>query len=410
MASTRTVPAGRASYLIIQVAFGVALIGNGIGGVAYPLFVLEVTGNIGLTGAVVTAGVVGAILMGLVMGPVLDRWSLRRSWIASVLTSAGITVLTVSLYAAGSLPPWLLLVLAFIRSAADEPGRVASFGMLPAVAVRSGHTLERANATLRGMSSLATLLGPAAAGAAVGLFGSPVTLLAESVALIAAAVIMMMFQAIEDLPEQHAEKTSYRERFRGALRFLWQERVLRALLVATMVFAALDTGLATIGLTAYSAENLGAPAWYGALVSAFGVGALTGTICYGIFGHRLPHRIMYLAAYLALAVLLLLLIAPVGVAGALALLALAGFVISPVDLIYMQALQERVPSGMFGSVTSIAGTVVSSASPAGVALITWLVATNGSRRAFVVLSFCYFGITLVLFFVRALRELRPRQG
>jgi predicted MFS family arabinose efflux permease len=260
------------------------------------------------------------------------------------------------------------------------------------------------------MSSLATLLGPAAAGAAVGLFGSPVTLLAESVALVAAAVIMMVFSAIQDVPEQRAETTSYYERFRGALRFLWRERVLRALLIATMVFAALDTGLATIGLTAYASESLGAPAWYGALVSAFGVGALAGTICFGVFGHRLPHRIMYLAAYLALAALVLVLTAPVGVAGALVLLAVAGFVISPVDLIYMQALQERVPSGMFGSVTSIASTVVSSASPAGIALITWLVATNGSRYTLVVLGFCYFGITLVLFFVRALRELRPRQG
>jgi MFS family permease len=410
MLRTRSATTGTASYTVVQIAFGTSLVGNSIGAVAYPLFVLAVTGDLAITGSVVTASVVSSLVTGLFMGPLLDRWGLRRSWLASMLLGSAVTALTFGLYLAGALPGWVLLVLAFVRAAADEPGRVATFGLLPTLAAQSGRTLERANATLRGMNSMASMLGPVAAGAVVGFLGSPVTLLVDAAAgLAAAGIIAAFFTApgtVPGEPRDAGEDVSYRQRLRVALRFFWHDKVLRALIAATTLFAALDTGLATIGLTAYAEQQLGSAAWYGSLISAFGAGSLLGTVCYGIVGHRIPRRGAYLTAYLGLAVLILLLTLQISVPVALVVMFLSGMVISPVDLLYMLVLQERVPQRMFAGVTSIATTVVAGPSPIALSLITWLIATAGSRHTFVVLGSCYILIALSLFFVRSLHGLR----
>lgn len=411
MLGTRTVsaPTRTPSYAVLRIAFGISLVGNSVGSIGYPLFVLGATGDIAFTGTVVAVSVVSSIVTGLTMGPLLDRSGLRRSWLGSIMLGSAVTALTFGLDLAGTLPDWLLLVLAVVRTAADEPGRVATFGLLPALATQAGRTLERANATLRGMNAMANLFGPVAAGAVVGLFGSPVTLLVDAAAGAVAALVILFFLATPNNPvselDEDDDAPSYYQQFRVALRFLWHDRVLRALIVATTIFAALDTGLATIGLTAYAGEQLGSAAWYGGLVSSFGAGSLVGTICYGVVGHRIPRRGAYLGAYLGLAVLVLLLTAELSVPVALAVIFVAGVAISPVDLLYMLVLQEHVPQRMFGRVTSIATTVVAGPSPIGVSLLTWLIATSGSRNTFVVLGFCYVGITVSLFFVRSLRGL-----
>lgn len=402
-------------YSVAQFAFGVNLVGNGIGGVGLPLFVLDATNDIAFTGIIVTVAVISSIGTGLFMGPVIDRFGMRASWIFSISIGSAITVLMYTLHLAGMLPAWLLLALCFVRAAADEPGRVATFGLLPALAESSGHSLERANATLRAMNAIATMASPILVGAIVSLFGSATILLVDAIAGALAAVIVIFFlvRAVEQVPadEQQEEETEefdrlgYRQRFVAAVKFFWGDKLLRVVIIATTVFSGLDTGLASIGLTAYANEVLGSVAWYGGLVGAFGVGSLIGTIGYGVLGPRLPRRGAYLTAYTGMALLLLLLAVQTDVPIALAIMAVAGVVTSPVDLLFMQALQERVPKAMFGGVTSIATTIVSGPSPIAVSLLTWLLATMGSHHTFVVIGSCYLLLALSLFLVRPLRQL-----
>lgn len=405
-------------YSVAQFAFGVNLIGNGIGGVGLPLFVLDSTNDIAFTGIIVTIAVISSIGTGMFMGPVIDRFGMRASWIFSITLGSAITVVMYVLHLSGALPPWLLLSLCFVRAAADEPGRVATFGLLPALAESSGHSLERANATLRAMNGIATMSSPILVGGIVSLFGSATILLIDAVAGALAAVIVVCFlvRAVEQVPAEEAaeqeefDALGYRQRFALAVRFFWNDRLLRVLIISTTVFAALDTGLASIGLTAYANEILGSVAWYGGLVGAFGLGSLAGTIAYGVLGPRIPRRAAYLAAYLSMAVLLLLLAVQTEVPIALAIMAIAGVMTSPVDLLYMQALQERVPKAMFGGVTSIATTIVSGPSPIAVSLLTYLLATLGSHHSFVVIGSCYLLLALSLFLVRPLRELSGPHG
>ena len=59
----------------------------------------------------------------------------------------------------------------------------------------------------------------------------------------------------------------------------------------------------------YAEDYYGSAASFGAMLGAFGAGALVGTLAFSVVGHRLPRRLTFLAC---------LLVAPVVMFGALA--------------------------------------------------------------------------------------------
>lgn len=396
----------RRDYRSAQLAFGVNLAGNGVGAVGFPLFVLDVSGEIELTGWIVAAAAATALLTGVFMGPLIDRIGLRTSWMASVLVGSATTATTVALHLAGVLEPWMLFALTILRSAADEPGRVATFGLLPSLATRAGFPLHRANATLRVMSAVAGILAPVVAGIVVAAGSSAATQVIDVVAGLGAAAVLLFVPTPQRADVDRSDGgVAYLVRFRRAAGFLWADGLLRPLIIAAMLFATLDSGLSSIGLVAYADDALGSPALFGPLVSAFGLGCLVGTIGYAFLGQRMSRRAAFLGAYVGVGVLLLVLTAVGDPVVALLVLFVAGVVISPVDLICVAALQERVPERMFGGVASIATTSIAAPGPLGVVAVTWLVTTGGSRTTFGLLAASYLLIASSLIVSRSLRDL-----
>ncbi|WP_084579003.1 MFS transporter [Kutzneria sp. 744] len=403
----------RVGYPIMLLAFGTSMVGVGIGSYGLPLFVLTTTGSATLTGWIAAAALVGSLLTGGLMGPLIDRVGMRRAWIFSLAGGSTTAALTVALFAAGLLPPWLLVSLSFVRSCVESPGRVAIFGMIPAVAEASGRNLARANGTVRAMNGVSNLASPIAAGIIAAVLGSVFTILADAVCALLALTVALVFlrrptmTTIDEVNATRPRRRSYQREFREAIRYFWSDRLLRTLICFTVFFAALDAAIANIGLTLYAQQVLGSVTWYGVLVSCFGLGSLAGTVGYSVFGHRAPPRGLYLSAYLGFALVVLLLSVNDHTAVALGLMVVAGVLTSPIDLLYLAALQERVPERMFGRVTSVATTVISGPGPVAVALVTWLITGVGAHAAFALIGGCYLVVAVSLLFVRSLHQLRP---
>jgi MFS family permease len=411
--TVREIPQARVGYPIMLLAFAISMVGVGMGSYGLPLFVLNTTGSATLTGWIAAVSLVGALLTGSLMGPLIDRVGMRRAWLFSLAGGSTTAALTVALHAAGLLPPWLLVSLSFVRSCVESPGRVAIFGMIPAVSAAAGRNLARANGTVRAMNGVSNLASPIAAGIVASAFGSVYTIAADAVAAVLALTVALFFlrlptlTTIDDTNAARPRRRSYQREFREAIRYFWSDRLLRTLICFTVFFAGLDTAIANIGLTLYAQQVLGSVTWYGVLVSCFGLGSLAGTVGYSIFGHRAPPRGLYLSAYLGFALVVLLLSVNDHTAVALALMVLAGVLTSPIDLLYLAALQERVPQRLFGRVTSVATTVISGPGPVAVALVTWLITGVGAHAAFAVIGGCYLAVAVSLLFVRTLHQLRP---
>lgn len=407
----RKPPLRRGPYRGLLTGSSINVIGDVIGTSALPLFVLETTHDLALTGWIAAVSVGGSVVTGLLQGPLIDRIGFRVSMLGSSVFAAGTTLSVYLLHIAGLLSPSLLLLLALVRSVADEPGRVAIFGMVPHLAGQAGVPLERANATLRTVTAASNLVGPLAAGGIAAFAGSEWTILLNAATGMLGTAVLLLFAraskggAGEPERDGFEDGVGYFRRFRVGLRYLFQDKLLRTLVVATMLFAAFDTSFASIGLTAYAAEVLHEPALYGGLISAFGIGSLVGTIGYGVIGHKLPKRRTYLGVYLAFAGLVLLMALELSAVPAFALMAAAGVVTSPLDMLYMAALQERVPKRIFGRVISIANTVLSAPAPLAVAAATGLISSVGVRVTMLVLGCCYLALAVALIFVRHLHKL-----
>lgn len=395
--------AGSRAVRPLQVAFGVNLLGNAIGVCGLPVVALAVTSEIAVAGLAVAAAVVGSTISGLLSGPVIDRVGARIAWIASTSTGSVIGALTCLLWFSGGLSSSLFIALCAVRALAEEPGRLATYGWMPELSRRSGVRLEKANAVVRSLNSAAQIVGPAVTGMVLAWWHPMATVaLDAALGVLAAAVVLCCRAAragdrsiVDPRSGPRDRPQGYRRTFRSALAVLAHDPLLISMTVAMTVFGALDISMATVGLTSYSADVLGDVSWYGTLLFGFGVGGLIGVIGFGYLGHRLPRRAAFLSGYIGVAVLSGLLAWGVPFWVALVLVLLVGVLTSPIDLIYLISLQERVPPALLNSVTGVATTIVSAPSPLLIPIVAALLAEAGPQLTFAVLAGTYL-ITLLL--------------
>lgn len=378
----------------LQAAFGINLLGNAIGTCGLPVVALTVTDDIAVAGIAVAMAVIGATISGLLSGPIIDRIGARPAWIFSILSGSSLGVLTCLLWWWGALGPAAFVALCGLKAFVEEPGRLATYGWMPEVARRSGMRLEKANAVVRAFNSVAQIMGPAAAGLVLFL-ANPVYTIAVDAALgfLAAVVVLRSRLArgpVGDARSGPRERSeSYRRTFGAAVKVLTKDPLLISMTVAMAVFGALDTSLATVGLTSYSADVLGDVNWYSVLLFAFGLGGLIGVAGFAVIGHKLPRRVAFLAGYIGVAALSGLLAWGVSLQVAVILVVLVGILSSPIDLIYLISLQERVPPALLNSVTGVATTIVSAPSPLLIPIVAAMLAEAGPQMTFLVLSATY---------------------
>lgn len=408
--SDQPATAGLRAVMPLHAAFGLNLLGNAVGTCGLPVVALAVTNNIAVAGVAVAASVIGATISGLLSGPIIDRVGARIAWLCSITTGSLLALLTCALWLTDSLTSAAFIGLCGLRALAEEPGRLATYGWMPELARRGGMRLERANAVVRMLNSVAQIAGPAVSG--LILIGwHPIATVAVDAALgfLAAGIIVISGRAkapaasLRDARSQPRQCQSYRRTFRSALSVLARDPLLISMTVAMTVFGALDTSLATVGLTSYSAEVLGEVNWYSALLFAFGIGGILGVAGFGVIGHRLPRRAAFLGGYVGVAALSGLLAWGVPFQVAFVLVVLVGMLTSPIDLIYLISLQERVPPALLNSVTGVATTIASAPSPLLIPIVATMLAEAGPKATFAVLGLIYLITLSICWILPAMR-------
>ncbi|OLL74522.1 putative efflux transporter protein [Pseudonocardia sp. Ae168_Ps1] len=392
----------------VQTAFAANTLGDAAGTIALPLFVLQTTGSLTLTGVLVAVATAGSLVSAFVVGPWVDRLGLRRSAQLALLAGSLLTGAIVVLDAAGALSITALLVISLLRATADPPGEAALTGLLPPLAREAGVPLERANGTVRLVRALCDLVGPLVAGGVIVLLGAEVVLAIDALSGLVALVILRLSGGTAGepvTPDGPAPPSSWAARAREGARLLAADATLRVLVLGSAAFAALDIGFVTIVLTDYATSVLDDPALFGVLISGFGCGSLAGTVAYALRGHRLPRRATFLGAYLVLAGTVLALAAGPGLLVAFGLLVVCGLVVAPLDNMYVSVLQERVPAQAFGRVSTLVTATVTAPAPLAVPLIAAAVTGFGLSTTLVALGAVYLALVAGMALARPLRGL-----
>ena len=378
--------------------------------VAIPWFVLELTGSAALTGLVAFFSTLAAVVAAFFGGTIVDRVGFRAmSVISDVASSIAIVAIPVLFLTIG-VQPWMLMALVFIGALLDAPGTAARSSMLPDLATLSGTPLERATSVSQAVRRGATLVGAPLAGALIVVIGTSGVLILDAVSfLVSAALIGLLTPSLAyheaDLAEGEAppKRGRYLDELREGLRFVWRDRLLRAIVLTIMFTNFLDAPLVSVVLPVYVHDVYGSSVDLGLLLGAFGGAALAGAVGYGIIGPRLPRRLAFGGAFVivGLPMWLLALQPPF-------IVALLGFVViglaaGPINPIISTVIFERVPRSMRGRVL---GTITSGAwiaMPAGMLIAGFVSEQYGVITAVVAIAAAYLLVTLSIFLNPAMR-------
>jgi MFS family permease len=241
--------------------------------VAQSWLVYRLTGRATLLGLVGFAGNFPIFLLAPIGGALADRFERRRIIVVTQAISMVLAFVLAALTLGGIVREWHIVALAAglgIIHAFDIPARQSFL-----VEMVGREDLINAIGLNSSLFNGARMAGPAVAGILVAAIGEGWCFLINAISFTAVLVALL---AIRVPPLQTPAKTSTLSRIREGFAFAARERPVRALLLM-LAFLSL-TGMPFMVLMPVFADRVlfGGPAAYGILMSAAGMGALSGAI------------------------------------------------------------------------------------------------------------------------------------
>lgn len=295
-------------------------VGDAAYAVALPWYVLADHGGAILLATVLAAYGIPRTALIVLGGHASDRW---RPWTVMMAADA-VRALAVGVLAllatVGPAHADLLVPVAALLGAGEGMFLPASFAIVPSLL--PDDQLQAGNALTSGGAQLATLIGPGVGGAVVALLGSAPAfgIDAVSFAISAATLAGVRRQQRPPLPSrvaggicQHTSVPAGRDRAEPGLRtegqvggkpptlrrLIASTRVLQVILAVTVAANLGSGGTSEVALPALARDNFHtSAAGYGALLAAFGAGALLGTLLAGHTGRVQRPALWASAAFL----------------------------------------------------------------------------------------------------------------
>jgi MFS family permease len=322
-------------------AVALSYIGSGAANTALTLYIQQTKG----TGTAVAVFLLASNLprlLGSVAGGLVDRLDLRSLMIGCDVGQAILYALVATLPSFGILIA--LTAAATVLQTLYNPARTAIVPNLVAE-----EELIGANALLGAATNLYVAVGPPIGALLFAAIGPGAALLVNAATFLGSAVLSRMVPATP--PPEGAEPEALLASAATGARFVWRDKVLRALTASIFLLVAF-IAVDNVALVFLVRETLGGSAFaYGAIEAAFGIGMLIGTfwIIRGRGGQWLATRLYVFACTLSVSGSVGGAIAPnVPVLAPFEALAGAG---NSMEVVAMETIvQQRTPRGMIGRV------------------------------------------------------------
>lgn len=252
------------------------------------------TGSVWWVSILLFAELLPGVILGIAVGPLIDRWSRQRMMILSDLGGA----LTF-----GALPfvdsPAAIVALSAVAGFSAAFFRPACYSGIPNLVRKD--SLVAANALMQGAENMATLIGPVMAGIGIALLGSSTVYALNSVSFLLSALLLVRIgNRLQSEVVARIGRTHWRE-VRAGLAFVRSDRHLSAIALiwswATLAYAGINVSEIVLTTEAYGAGNVG----FGIFVAFSAAGILTGNVVAVWFIERLSAYGGYLVSFLVTA-------------------------------------------------------------------------------------------------------------
>ncbi|MGJ9413574.1 MFS transporter [Aeromicrobium sp. CF4.19] len=281
------------SVIVYLTSYAFSSLGNSVAAVVLPLVVLATTGS-ALDAGIVAAATAGpAVLAGLLMGGLIDRFNRRTMSIVTDLISAvGIAALPIVDLVSDLSLGWFVLF-GILSSFGDVPGLTARETLVPGVQRRSGLAFERIVGLRESVASVTMMVGPAAAASLVVLLdGSGALWVTSGLALVAALTTFLLPKDVgrrTPADSDHSPRSSAAEMVAG---MVWLARGSSLILSVTLVNLALATVLIALQglILPVHFTQVGQEGRLGLVLTFLAAGMLVGSATYAMASARLRRR------------------------------------------------------------------------------------------------------------------------
>ena len=276
------------NYKILFPAFFLSNVGTWAQRIAQDWLVLELTGSAQILGLITALQFLPSLLLSLYGGLLADRFD-KRMLLVITNVGAGLGSVTLGiLVLTGVVEVWHVAVLAFtvgVFSALDAPVRTSfNSELVGQKDIPSAISLNSAN------FNAGRLIGPAASGFLIVLFGTGVSFIVNSFTYVAVVIALLLMQKerlfISAKPERSAK-------MKQAFNYVLENRDMKLVMIA--VFFATTFGLNfQIFMAVMATSEFGkGPAEFGVLGSILAIGSFTGVLISARLEHlRVPKFVM----------------------------------------------------------------------------------------------------------------------
>jgi hypothetical protein len=386
-------------YRRLLSAYSVNNLGDWLGEIALSLLVLHATGSVL---AVTTLWVLGRFVPGL-LAPLavaaLER--VRSPWLVPALhlAEAGLFAALAAAAVAGA-PVALILGLALADGALAVTARALVKSAVVAVTQPRG-LLREGNALLGVAFTITVATGPLVAGAVIALLGVPAALLLDGASFALAAVLL---GSRARLPA--SEPAPAARRLREGLAHLRRHRELRVLVLADTAGAVFLAAIIPVELVFVTATLGGTEADFGAVLAAWGGGAVLGSALVSALP-RLGTRALLPTAVGLMIVSYLGMGTAAGVGTVIAFSFLGGVGNGLEGVLLPTFIQERTPGHLQARVTGLLEALRTAAPGAGFLLGGLVAAAASPRTAYWVAGVGALAVTLLAAAALRTRAERP---
>ncbi|HZS76421.1 MAG TPA: MFS transporter [Ktedonobacteraceae bacterium] len=390
-------------YLLLTGGQMVSNLGSQVSHLAFPLFVLAVTGSPAQAGFVGALHVLPYLFLSLPAGALVDRWDRKR---VMLLCDTGRAICLASIplaYAFGWLTIWQLYLVSLLEGTLFVFFNLAEIGgMLQVVAKEQ---ISAAAAQNMVTESVAYLIGPAIGGALYS-FGRIVPFLTDAISYIASVGSLLCIKTRFQL-EREPRKISLWKDIHEGLVWLWNEPLIFFMALRASVLNIAVAGIAIIVIII--AQHLHAsPFVIGLILALDGVGSILGGLLANLVYRRVSFRVITIASsWICTIFWPLMVIVP-----DLALLAIALgillLVLSVYDVAQLSYRLSLIPDELQGRVNSVYRMLLFAGDTLGLVLVGILIQTIGTATTMLVYGGLIFIVTLVTTLNPRVRHAQPQ--
>lgn len=386
-----------------------SLLGNGIASVALPLIVLQTTGSpLGMS-ALATATAVPSVVVGLLSGVIIDRINRRTaSVISDVISAVAIAALPLVDLLWGLDLVWFIL-LGILGAFGDVPGMTAREVLAPMVARHTGLDLRRVVGVRQTLTSIALVIGPAAAGVLLAATDAMTVLwITAATSALAAVLTRMLPRRLGEVDSSRVVRRPLMRELVDGLLVVGRSRFLLGTTVLVLGLAVALGGLQGLVMPVYF-DLIARPELLGLVLTALAAGMLVGAMVYSAVGARLPSCAWLSAGFVVTSVgfvLMASLLSPAVVFAGAAALGIGNAVVGAVTSVLQV---QHTPAALLGRVLSVKTALLTVAAPAGIALAGVLAEHGSPLLAGASVTGVWIAVLLAVIGSRALRDLDPKE-